>query len=127
MTDCNHRRTTRRHAPDAHGVLSTRIRPGFPARLIDVSTGGALLETSNRLLPGKSVELVVQGHDDRRATIRARVVRCSVARVHPSAISYRGAVVFDQHLPWFAEGGYDVPGSGAHSAASRADVTQPVL
>ena len=126
MTDHAHRRTTRRHAPDAHGIVSARIRPGHPARLIDVSSGGALIETPIRLLPGKSVELLVEARD-RRATIRAHVVRCSVARVRPSSICYRGAVAFERQLPWFAEGGYDLPGSGAHRAASREDATHSIL
>ena len=126
MTDHAHRRETRRHAPDAHGIVSTRIRPGHPARFIDVSAAGALIETPIRLLPGRSVELLVEARD-RRATIRAHVVRCSVARVRPSSMCYRGAVAFERHLPWFAEGGYDLPGSGAHCAASRADLTQSVL
>jgi hypothetical protein len=37
----------------AHG----RLRPGRPAQIVDVSPGGALIETEWRMLPGMHVEL----------------------------------------------------------------------
>jgi hypothetical protein len=42
-------------ALEKHGIVSACVRPGYRARLIDVSAGGALIETSHRLLPGTSV------------------------------------------------------------------------
>jgi hypothetical protein len=55
------RRLTRRHADsDEHEIVSTRVRPGHRAKLIDVSAGGALIETTHRLLPGYSIELHVE-------------------------------------------------------------------
>ena len=74
-----------------HGIVSARIRPGHPARLVDVSAGGALIETLHRLLPGRSVELQMEAQD-RRTTIRGCVVRCAVVAVRAASVSYRGAV-----------------------------------
>jgi hypothetical protein len=89
-------------AVEEHGIVSTSVRPGHRARLIDVSAGGALIETSQRLLPGTSVELLVEKNTD-RANVRGRVLRCAVVRLRPTWICYRGAIAFDRHLPWFVE------------------------
>jgi hypothetical protein len=101
--DANERRGTKRLAAlDDHRIVSACVRPGHRARLIDVSAGGALIETSHRLLPGTSVELQVETGTD-RASIRGQVLRCAVVRVRPTWVCYRGAIAFDRHLPWFAD------------------------
>lgn len=113
------RRCGRRRGVDEHGIVAARIRPGYNVTLIDVSSGGALVETAHRLLPGKSVELHIEA-PDRRGTLRGRVLRCSVVGVRPASICYRGAIAFDRHLPWFTEAaGYEVP--------FRGDVTPQVI
>lgn len=89
-------------ALEEHGIVTARVRPGFRARLIDVSAGGALIETSHRLLPGAPVELWVETGTD-RARIRGQVLRCTVVRVRPTWVCYRGAIAFDRHLPWFVD------------------------
>ena len=97
------RRGMRRlEAFDDHRIVSTCVRPGHRARLIDVSAGGALIETSHRLLPGTSVELQVETGSD-RASIRGQVLRCAVVRLRPTWVCYRGAIAFDRHLPWFVD------------------------
>jgi hypothetical protein len=85
-----------------HRIVATRVRPGHCARIIDVSAGGALVETTYRLLPGTSVELHVET-DTRHTRVRGQVLRCAVVRVRPTAVCYRGAICFDRHLPWFVD------------------------
>ena len=92
----------RRDAFDEHRIVSACVRPGHPARLIDVSAGGALIETSHRLLPGASVELQVDMGTN-RTNVRGRVVRCAVVRLRPTWVCYRGAIAFDRHLPWIVD------------------------
>ena len=75
----------------------------------------------HRLLPGANVELQLDG-ENRSTKLRGRVIRCSVVRVRPEAVSYRGAIAFDCHLPWFDDGdGYEGPNiekrSGTHFRA----------
>jgi len=78
-------------------------------QVIDLSSGGALVEADRRLLPGSAVELQLQAQD-RQATMRGSVVRCFVVRVRPASISYRGAIAFDRQLAWFGDGaGYGIP------------------
>lgn len=101
MTIAVERRMRRRlQQIEEHGVVATRVRPGYRADLVDVSAAGALIETSYRLLPGTSVELHLET-DAARTNIRGRVLRSTVVRVRPSSVCYRGAIAFDRNLPWY--------------------------
>jgi hypothetical protein len=103
----NDRRRDRRcHAVEDHGILAARVRLGHRVAVIDVSAGGALVESNHRLLPGSVVELHVEAAN-RRATIRGRVLRCAVVRVHSSELCYRGAIMFDRHFGWLVDSGSD--------------------
>jgi len=97
------RRSTRRFGRvEEHRIVTTRIRPGHLAVMVDVGAGGALIETTHRLLPGTSVELHVES-DTRHIRMRGEVLRSAVVKVRPDAVSYRGAIRFDRHLPWFVD------------------------
>jgi hypothetical protein len=96
------RRGARRRSIDQHGIVSARVKPGHDVELIDISSGGALVEGMRRLLPGTAVELfLVAG--DLCASIRGRVLRCAIVGLKPTSVSYRGAIGFDSDLPWFRE------------------------
>jgi PilZ domain-containing protein len=124
----NRREAVRLAAADGHGIVAIRIRPGHPASVVDVSATGALLETSHRLLPGASVDLHIETRSH-RASFRARVVRCTVARVRAAAIAYHGAVAFERHLPWFASLDDGVASDAAQRAAvpPRAPATRAAV
>lgn len=96
------RRSPRHHRIEDHGIVSTLVRPGHRAMLINISASGALIETPHRLLPGSSVDLHVE-RNNYRASVRGRVLRCAVVRVRAASVSYRGAISFDRCLPWFVE------------------------
>jgi hypothetical protein len=96
------RRSVRHYRLEDHGIVTTRVRPGHRAVLINISASGALIETAHRLLPGASVDLHVE-RNNYRASVRGRVLRCSVVRVRAASISYCGAIGFDRCLPWFVE------------------------
>jgi hypothetical protein len=103
MTLTIDRRAARRlHHVEDHGIVNARVRPGHRAHLVDVSSSGAMIETSYRLLPGTAVELHLET-ESTHTRIRGRVLRCNVARVRASAICYRGAIAFDRDLPWYVE------------------------
>ena len=107
------RRASRHEGADGHGIQSMQVRPGHQAMLINISAGGALIETGHRLLPGSHVDLVLD-RSQYRATIRGRVLRCTVVRLRSASICYRGAIGFDRSLPWFVE-------------HERVDITQQVV
>jgi len=124
------RRRDRRHrSVEEHGILSARIRPGYTATLVDVSAGGALIETAHRLLPDAPVELHLD-MEDRHIVMRARVLRAVVVGLRPGSVCYRGAVGFDRHLPWFVDesaAGYQVPGAEMRTGRPLgADATRQV-
>jgi hypothetical protein len=105
------RRSRRRWLLDEHGITAVRVRPGCDAALVDVSSGGALVETTHRLMPGTSIE--VQLHvRSRRVLVRGRVLRSEVSRLGLGGPMYRAALNFDRTLPWLTAGtppGYAVP------------------
>ena len=105
------RRRSRRIAAAAdHRIVSACVRPNHRVRLIDVSAGGALLETNHRLLPGTSVDVHLETATRERQTICGVVVRCAVVRLRASFVCYQGAVAFDEALRWFGDRpGYGVP------------------
>ena len=123
------RRTRRRRSVEEHGIVAARVRPGHEVSLVDVSAGGALVETDHRLLPGTSVELQLKT-ENRRAIVRGSVLRCAIVRLRPSSVCYRGAVGFDGHLPWFVDEdstGYPIPGAEQRPGRpARAEAT-PIL
>lgn len=124
------RRARRRQTFDEHGVASARVRPGHDVALVNVSAGGALIETKHRLLPGSFIELQLTA-GARSATVRARVLRCSVAHLRASFISYSGAVGFDRDLTWFVDSedlGYPIPDAEMRQRpGGRGDATRVVL
>ena len=120
------RRMPRLHSVDHHRIVHARVRPGHGARIVDVSAGGALIDTTYRLLPGTSVELHVETRT-RQTRIRGQVLRCSVVSLRSAHVCYRGAIRFDRHLPWIADDG-SVTCSGVRPAfSSRAPVTPEAI
>lgn len=104
---------SRHEVLEGHGIQSMQVRPGHQAMLINISAGGALIETGHRLLPGSNVDLVLE-RGQCRASVRGRVLRCTVVRLQSASICYRGAIGFDRSLPWFVE-------------HERVDITQQVV
>jgi hypothetical protein len=70
------------------------LRPGQAVVVINLSSGGALVESETRMAPGMRTELQLLGAP--RRTVRGRIERCRVARLAP--LRYEGAIVFDQAL-----------------------------
>jgi hypothetical protein len=103
MQPKHERRHHQRHHDLAHHhIVAIRVRPGHVANIVDVSAGGALIETHHRLLPGHVVELHVERLND-HARVRGRVLRCAVEKVRPASVCYRGAIAFERQLSWLVE------------------------
>jgi len=102
------RRVHRRFAAnELAGVRAARIRFGPNVSLIDVSAGGALLESDTWLHPESEAMLELEG-TGRPVTVPFRVLRSDVATGGQSA-RYRGACVFKIPLD---VSGLVVPGDG---------------
>lgn len=79
----------------APGMDRARLRPGRTAVIVDLSSGGALIETDWRLLPGMRVEVQV-GEPVPLFRVAGRILRCHVALLGRERIRYRGALVFEE-------------------------------
>ena len=95
------RATPRVSTVGSTGIGRARLRPGRTAQVIDLSAGGALIETDWRLLPGTRVELLL-GEPAALHLVTGRILRCHVALLDRERIRYRGALAFEQRLS-FAE------------------------
>jgi PilZ domain len=112
------RRTFRRAGSVEHRIGFARVRPGHPVAVIDLSAGGAFIELSRRLLPGSIVDLQLDT-PQRRTTLRGRVLRCAVACLASTSVSYRAAIAFDHQCLWLGDGAsceYSVPVCGSLSS-----------
>jgi hypothetical protein len=106
------RRHARRGRSQQHGIARARVRPGHAVTVIDISGSGALVETSHRLMPNANVEVHLERDGATTLTARARILRCSVFRLHATVVHYRCAMAFEAVLPLFADDdshGYLVP------------------
>ena len=122
------RAVRRRRRVEEDGLLQVRIRSGHSAVLLNISAGGALLESESRSAPGTAVELIFEERD-RQFAIKGRVLRSAVTRVLSDGVSYEIAVAFDRHLwsPTDPEAGYPIPPpEGRMTAWIRADATQSI-
>ena len=89
------------------------LRPGYAVSLVDLSSGGALIQGPRPLRPGARVHLQLMT-GTRRLGLAAHVLRCSVASLDSrQGVQYRGALKFDHRCDalWEASAldGYLVP------------------
>ncbi|MGE3176198.1 MAG: PilZ domain-containing protein [Vicinamibacterales bacterium] len=93
------RNAARRRSVAEHGVVSVRVRPAIDARLVDLSPGGARIDTAHRLVPGRYVH-VQMVFPSGTTTVRGRVLRSEVTRLAADGVGYRCAVGFDRPVRW---------------------------
>jgi hypothetical protein len=109
----NDRRADTRFGQPVIAGTQAILRPGYAVSLVDLSSGGALIQGPRPLRPGARVHLQLQT-GARRLGIAAHVLRCSVASLDSSqGVQYRGALKFDHRCDalWEAStlDGYLVP------------------
>jgi hypothetical protein len=80
---------------ELRGFRTARIKNGPRVTLIDLSVGGALLESDNRLCPGSVLALELVGSS--QIVVPLRVVRSQIASLRKGAL-YRGACAFKRPL-----------------------------
>ena len=76
---------------------AARIRPGYDVEVLDLSSLGALIQSTARLVPNSRVELRF-GANGSAHQIRGRIVRSYVSAVAADVVFYRSAIAFDQML-----------------------------
>jgi hypothetical protein len=89
------RRRDSRFGQNVITAMRAVLRPGRHVSLVNLSVGGALVESPRPLRPGSNVYLQVTS-GDRALGLSARVLRCAVAVIDADGVIYRGALMFEQ-------------------------------
>ena len=88
------RRAVRRIPHPDESLSRVRLRTGRELAVIDISSAGALIEGTTRLLPGTRTDVhVVTRHG--RLLVRTRVIRSFIWRLERDVVCYRTALEFD--------------------------------
>ena len=101
------RRAPRRQVSAGEPLGQARLRTGGKLRVIEASSWGALMETTERLLPGRHLDVHVISAEG-RLLVRSRVARAFVVKVQPDAVHYQVAFSFDRAVDVRAAG-YALP------------------
>ena len=125
---CERRASPRTQTLAEHGISAARVRAGQDAAVVNVSSGGILIETLHRLLPGTTIELQLSfAHG--RPEVLGRVLRSTVSCLREGRVSYQGAIAFER-APASGGGidGYALPTSSAPDRRDgREDATRLTL
>lgn len=109
------RRTIRRKRAELSWLGGLRLRPGLDVALVNLSAGGALVESPTRLRPGARTILRLTGVAG-SWTVASLVSRSWVAAIDDQqGVVYRSALVFDKAL--------DPPAAADEGPASHRDPT----
>jgi hypothetical protein len=95
-TAVKERRSHERAAGPWRRPARASLRPGHHITLVNVSRGGALVDSRRPLRPGARVLLQIATQDTALG-LSAVVLRCAVRAVSPiDGVLYRGALKFDE-------------------------------
>ena len=115
------RMSTRRPASELPFLKSVKLLAGPDVRLVDVSRGGALLESDTPLPPGTKICLRLVTTDT-TILIDGRVLRSRVSCLQAGLVRYRSAVAFDEDVALFAEDRQETAANDAVPAPPSEDV-----
>jgi len=102
---------------DLPWVKGARLKYGAPLSLIDLSIGGAQVESAVTLRPGSTIVVQIHG-EDKDIALASQVLRCHIAAIAPVA-TYRGALAFKRavQLPGLGGGKVNSALDAAHEFA----------
>jgi hypothetical protein len=106
----------RRVSPD-EPLGRARLRTGGQLRIVEASSWGALIETTERLLPGRYLDVHVVSVEG-RVLVRCRVARACVIRLEPDAVHYQAAFAFERAID-VRTTGYVLPSAFVVSEVDR--------
>jgi len=97
------RRALRRVVASDEPLSRAKLRTGGQLLVLDASSWGLLTASTERLLPGRHLDVhvvSVQG----RVLVRSRVARAFVSRLEADEVEYRAALAFDRAIDVRADG-----------------------
>lgn len=95
--DAERRAYARLAAADLDWLRQVRLKKGPRVTLVDLSRGGALIDSRMQMRPGSTLTLELDGHDT-SFELSSEVLRCHLAQIGGSAAVYRGACRFVEPL-----------------------------
>ena len=102
-SDADRRKYSRKSSRECPWLLDARLRSGTEVRVVDISNGGMLLESTSQILPGARLELFLVTQEQ-RWLVKGRILRCQVARVvREDGVRYHAALAFNEPLAIFGE------------------------
>ncbi len=106
---------TRLRDRDLHWVRNARVAMGHGVSLVDLSAGGALIDSPVALRPAATLTLEIGGAGF-ETIVPFRVVRCEIGALTPEGTVYRGACEFLRliELPYQLKGGGREMSPGAY-------------
>jgi hypothetical protein len=87
----------RQRAQELRWLRQARIGGGHSVSIVDLSAGGALIDSPIPLRPDSMLTLEIDGRGFNKA-IQFRVVRCQIGSLQPGQTIYRGACEFTSHI-----------------------------
>ena len=117
------RRIDARFALPRTTITRATLRPGCAVRVVNLSSGGALVQADQPIRPGARVHIQIVT-TLRAFALVARVLRCAVWTLDPhDGATYRGALQFEDRCEAFWEHGTqpgsEIPGSLRRSGPGR--------
>jgi hypothetical protein len=92
------RQYSRRRPHELDWIQRVRLRSAGEVALVDLSAGGALIDTDVPLRPGAVLSLEIVGHGMDPLVIPLHVLRCHVSALMADKARYRGALEFRQPI-----------------------------
>lgn len=97
------RRVHERTTDDWTRTAKASLRPGCPIAIVNISRGGALVESPQPMRPGTRVMIQIVTPATAFG-LSALVVRCGVGALSANdGVIYRGALRFDERRDWTME------------------------
>lgn len=97
------RRAIRRSVSMNEPLGHARLRTGGQLRVVEASSWGALVETTDRLLPNRHLDVHFMSAEG-RLLVRCRVARAFVVTVEADAVRYHAALSFERAIDIRTEG-----------------------
>jgi PilZ domain len=119
------RRVAPRFDPASEGrVVRSRLRAGHEARILDISSRGALIESDRRLAPGARLVLQIS-MSGAHFELEGRVIRAEVSALVAAGVRYRGAIQFDREAVGIVKAAALPDGASASQALRAAQRRAP--
>jgi hypothetical protein len=97
MHDHERRRSRRLRGEELPSLWTVKLPWGTAARVVDISTRGALIESASKIVPGSTVDLQLLG-EGTNLSVPARMLRAEVSRIDTLGVRYHIAAAFSREL-----------------------------